>query len=104
MKGGITGNSTRRQQEHRLDPDYPDYNNTHQMLAHIWFDRIPLEADQELSHVLLDFVNAVINDKDASSRLKQLYTSLLSPAENEDGCEWHTGGPRPQAPNVTANV
>ena len=38
VKGGITGNSTRRQQEYRLDPKYPDYNNTHQMLAHIWFE------------------------------------------------------------------
>ena len=46
--------------------------------------------------MLLDFVNAVINDKDASPQLKQLYTSLLSPAENVDGREWHTGGPKRQ--------
>ena len=93
MKGGITNNSTDRQIYYRVDPNYPNYNRDFKMLGLIYFDRIPYKLDQKLAAIKLEYMNAVINDPDISSPMKRMYESLLSPAENANGREWHRIGP-----------
>jgi len=83
IKIGITFNVEERKEEYRKE--FPDFDENYTMIELVAFDSIPLDVEQELSKLLCEFMDSVIENKTTPTGLRLFVINL-----RERG--WHRGG------------
>ena len=83
IKIGITFNVDERKEEYRKE--FPDFDANYKMIELVAFDNIPLDVEQELSKLLCEFMDSVIENKTTPTGLRLFVINL-----RERG--WHRGG------------
>ena len=83
IKIGITFNVDERNEEYRKE--FEDYDENYKMIELVAFDSIPLDVEQELSTLLCEFMDSVIENKTTPAGLRLFVINLRDRG-------WHRGG------------
>ena len=89
-KCGLTNYPSERCAEY--NEDFPNFDSTHEILPVSYFDRIPKVLDLKLSKCYKELVLSIAYNDATPEGMRRWFTNKLSPAEDVDGRDWHTGG------------